>query len=580
LGLAVSLATHLTALETFGLIRLAQIEPELEYLFRHALVQDAAYASILKADRKHLHLAIGETIERIYPDQLGELAPVLGRHFQLAEDYERAARYFAQAAERAMHGHAAAEAEQFYAAALELTPAQARPARIPLLDGLGGARHIQGRHHLAVEAWRTAAQLQDELGDYNAMALSYTRISRALYYAGELEGQISFLSEGLEYLKDKLATPGLSQLLRAIAMAYFFNGRAEPALDYARQALELAQRLNNPAGLASAYVAWGTVLPRSRSLEKQAALEQAAQLADQNNLRELYITARFNLADLLVNNFSALPEACAIYHELLADVRERHIVFAELWSTCDLVWALLLLGKCSEAADLIQRIAELLRVVPNPGQIVPAARFAEAAAARFQGDLISARRLAQNGLAFARRQKDWQSISWLTLLLGELELEQANCAAAEKDLLECIEAGDRGLGRQDVVPRCMLSLTYTRWNNLSEARRRLAEARARAPWPADAPWIAWAEAGLAQAEGRWAAALAAYQTAAQTRADLGQRWYRADTLRQWAAAHLARNAPGDIDRARDLLRAAQTEFQAMNVPQYAALSAEQLATLV
>ena len=40
-----SLQTHLNTLESAGLVRLAQLEPDLEYLFRHALVQEAAYAT-------------------------------------------------------------------------------------------------------------------------------------------------------------------------------------------------------------------------------------------------------------------------------------------------------------------------------------------------------------------------------------------------------------------------------------------------------------------------------------------------------------------------------------------------------
>ncbi len=57
-----SLRTRLSALEASGLIRLAQVEPEIEYLFRHALVQDAAYASLLKADRRILHRTVGEAL--------------------------------------------------------------------------------------------------------------------------------------------------------------------------------------------------------------------------------------------------------------------------------------------------------------------------------------------------------------------------------------------------------------------------------------------------------------------------------------------------------------------------------------
>src|SRR6185436_8223568 len=81
-----TLHADLSALEASGLVRLSQIEPELEYLFRHVLIQDAAYHSLLKADRRRLHLMVGEALERLYPDRADtqELAPLLGQHFDEA----------------------------------------------------------------------------------------------------------------------------------------------------------------------------------------------------------------------------------------------------------------------------------------------------------------------------------------------------------------------------------------------------------------------------------------------------------------------------------------------------------------
>ena len=61
-----TVTTHLTTLEASGLVRLAQTQPELEYLFRHALLQDAAYGSLVRSDRRALHLAVAEAMERLY----------------------------------------------------------------------------------------------------------------------------------------------------------------------------------------------------------------------------------------------------------------------------------------------------------------------------------------------------------------------------------------------------------------------------------------------------------------------------------------------------------------------------------
>src|SRR3990172_1466087 len=90
------LTSHLAALEASGLIRLAAVEPDLEYLFRHALVQEAAYETLLKAERKRLHGAVGEALERAYPDRLAsrEFAPILAVHFAEAGDEARALHYF------------------------------------------------------------------------------------------------------------------------------------------------------------------------------------------------------------------------------------------------------------------------------------------------------------------------------------------------------------------------------------------------------------------------------------------------------------------------------------------------------
>jgi tetratricopeptide (TPR) repeat protein len=116
-----ALTTHLAALEASGLIRLAQVQPEVEYLFRHALVQDAAYASLLKADRRILHRAVGEALERLYPDRLDGLAFVLGQHFREAGETDRARGYFIRAGDIARRQYANREAIAAYTEALALT---------------------------------------------------------------------------------------------------------------------------------------------------------------------------------------------------------------------------------------------------------------------------------------------------------------------------------------------------------------------------------------------------------------------------------------------------------------------------
>src|ERR1041385_2925736 len=100
---------QLETLEAKGLIRLAAVRPELEYLFRHALVQDAAYGSLLKQERRDLHGRVGEALEELFPDRREELAPVLAMHFEQAGERDRAIDYYVEAAEHALSQNAIQE---------------------------------------------------------------------------------------------------------------------------------------------------------------------------------------------------------------------------------------------------------------------------------------------------------------------------------------------------------------------------------------------------------------------------------------------------------------------------------------
>src|SRR5438552_18625050 len=79
-GLRMDITAPLTQLETTELVRRLQ-DTELAYLFKHALVQDTAYTSLLKNERKRLHRMIGETLEREYPNAVEENAALLTKHY-------------------------------------------------------------------------------------------------------------------------------------------------------------------------------------------------------------------------------------------------------------------------------------------------------------------------------------------------------------------------------------------------------------------------------------------------------------------------------------------------------------------
>jgi predicted ATPase len=80
-----------------------------EYAFRHVLIQEAAYDSILIKKRVELHRRIAETLEELHANRIEEFAPLLAYHFYTAQD-SRSLKYDILAGEKAARLYANAEA--------------------------------------------------------------------------------------------------------------------------------------------------------------------------------------------------------------------------------------------------------------------------------------------------------------------------------------------------------------------------------------------------------------------------------------------------------------------------------------
>jgi class 3 adenylate cyclase/tetratricopeptide (TPR) repeat protein len=112
------LDSRLDALIELELIRERRRVPELEYIFKHALIQEAVYESILLRERGVLHRKAGTAIEMVFGDRLEEFYGVLAYHFAHAEDWEKAQAYLFKAGDQSGKMAADVEALAHYEQAL------------------------------------------------------------------------------------------------------------------------------------------------------------------------------------------------------------------------------------------------------------------------------------------------------------------------------------------------------------------------------------------------------------------------------------------------------------------------------
>jgi class 3 adenylate cyclase len=114
---------HLTRLAHFDLVRPMGTGRDSEYAFRHMLIRDAAYETILIRQRRRYHRRVGEAIEKLFSDRLADEATRLAFHFKEGRDWAKAVYYYALAGEVVARLFANTEALEYYNEALRLTEA-------------------------------------------------------------------------------------------------------------------------------------------------------------------------------------------------------------------------------------------------------------------------------------------------------------------------------------------------------------------------------------------------------------------------------------------------------------------------
>ncbi len=158
--------SRIEGLKELQLIREHQRVGEVEYLFKHVLVQETIYSSILLRSRKLLHLRVAQAIEEVFADRLPEFFGVLAFHYSQGEEFNKAEEYLEKAGKAALTAAASAEALILLRQALESYTRQkgskASTARIASLEASLAQASV--KHNLPQEAYRHFDRALDALG--------------------------------------------------------------------------------------------------------------------------------------------------------------------------------------------------------------------------------------------------------------------------------------------------------------------------------------------------------------------------------------------------------------------------------
>ena len=218
------LAAALDQLVASELIFRRGAPPDARYTFKHALVQDAAYHSLLKSKRQQLHARIARVLARNFPSAAEHQPEVLAHHFTLAGLAKEAIGYWQQAGELSARSYANVEAIAHLTKGMELI--RTLPASVE-------------RDHQELD-------LLTLLGPLLAAVKGYS--------AGEVE--TTYL-RAEELCRDVGDARQLFQIVFGLRSYYEFRGELRKARAAAERCLGLAQELSDPELLVASYRAVG-----------------------------------------------------------------------------------------------------------------------------------------------------------------------------------------------------------------------------------------------------------------------------------------------------------------------------------
>jgi predicted ATPase len=462
--------------------------PRSTYRFKHALIQDAAYASLLKSTRQRMHQQVARVLEVQFLETVATQPELVAQHYTEAGLTEQAIPYWQRAGQQALQrsanleavqhlttglallatlpetpvraqqelelqvalgpaliatkGHAAPEVEQTYARAQALcTQVGETPQLFPTLQGLW-------RFYLNRAAFQTARELGEQLVRLTQHEAAPTprleaheALGSTLFFLGDYAAARTHLDQGIALTAMAVqraqglrhgVVPGVSCLSYA-ALTLWCLGYPAQAVRWSHEALTLAQTLSHPYSLAMAqhYAAY----LHHRRREVPAVQGQADALLTLANAQGFPLLVGFGTCWRGV--------ALAIQGQGEAGMPQLHQGLAAVVATGQELSRPFCLVLLTEAAGHIGQVAEGLRLLAEALEALEASGRGDllAEAHRLQGEFLlrqsapdaaQAEACFQQALAIARRQ---QAKSWelrAAMSLSRLWQQQGKRAAARE----------------------------------------------------------------------------------------------------------------------------------------------------
>jgi len=247
-GIRQDLRSQLLNLQGLELIYEKRLFPEIEYVFKHALIQEVTYNSLLLSRRKEIHQKICSAIESLYAENLEEFYEVLAYHYSRGGENEKACRFLKLSGLKAAKSYSLSEAYAYYKKAFELLSSLSESEtnkeelidlillmRIPL-ELLGYPDDDCLKYLYRCEKWAK------EGGDAKILGKLYSFFGSYYTYAGDIHMALKYTEAAFEAALKAQDLDSIVTLGYSLNWTYLATGHFSSIIIKSPQIIEIIER--------------------------------------------------------------------------------------------------------------------------------------------------------------------------------------------------------------------------------------------------------------------------------------------------------------------------------------------------
>ncbi|MGD9043652.1 MAG: adenylate/guanylate cyclase domain-containing protein [Desulfobacterales bacterium] len=244
-GLKKDIDICLSGLERLDLIKTRSLQPDLEYIFKHALTQEVVYSGLLKKERQSIHERIGLVMEQLFQDRLPEFYETLAFHFKQSRSIEKAAEYLTKAGDKSLRRYAVEESHQYFKDAFDVIsdkPEKTKDEEKRIIDILLKWAYVfnhRGDFRGLADLFCAHEALAESLDDTESLGMFYAWLGWALNGREELKGAHKYLSKALKLGEEINNHKVIGYACAWLTWSCAALGLLDEAIVYAKRAQEM-----------------------------------------------------------------------------------------------------------------------------------------------------------------------------------------------------------------------------------------------------------------------------------------------------------------------------------------------------